>query len=136
MDLKNLIVQDSTLQAEHPSLEGFIVTVAFISKEKTRKMLDRSTITKFSKKTHKPEEEIDNDLFLNLYSKALIKGWKGLKYEYLNELLPVDLSAVDNLDEEMEYTEENALSLLKNSTDFDSWLSAVISDITAFNKAN
>ena len=136
MDLKNLIVQDSTLQAEHPSLEGFIVTVAFISKEKTRKMLDRSTITKFSKKTHKPEEEIDNDLFLNLYSKALIKGWKGLKYEYLNELLPVDLSAVDNLDEEMEYTEENALSLLKNSTDFDSWLSAVISDITAFNKVN
>ena len=53
-----------------------------------RKLLDRSTTTKFSKKTHKPEEEVDNYLFLEIYSKTLIGGWRGLKTGYLKELLP------------------------------------------------
>ena len=34
-----------------------------------------------------------NDKFLTEYCKAIIKGWKGLKYNYLEELLLVDISA-------------------------------------------
>ena len=133
--LKNLIVDKATIEVEHPTLEGFFVNVNFISKEKMRKLLDRSTTTKFSKKTHKPEEEVDNDLFLSLYSKALISGWKGLKTGYLKELLPVDLTGED-LEKDIEYTEDDALDLLKGSSDFDNWLSSVVSDITVFNKAS
>ena len=136
MDLKSLIVEKTEIEVEHPSLEGFYVTVAYISKDRMRKLLDRATSTKFNTKTHKPEEEVDNDLFLNLYSKALIKGWRGLKYIYLEDLLPVDLSAVEDPEKEIEYKEDNALDLLKNSTDFDNWLSSVVSDIKVFNKAN
>lgn len=136
MDLKNLIVDDTSIEVEHPTLEGFFVGVNFISKEKMRKLLDRATTTKFNKKTHKPEEEVDNDTFLGFYSKALIKDWRGLKYSYLKELLPVDLTAVPDLDVELEYTEDNALSLLKGSSDFDTWLSSTVSDVTVFNKAN
>lgn len=134
MDLKNLIVEKTEMEVEHPNLEGFFVTVAFISKDRMRKLLDRSTSIKFNKNTHKPEEEVDNVLFLDLYSKALIKNWRGLKYKYLEELLPVDLSSVENREEEIEYKEDNALDLLKNSTDFDNWLSSVVSDVTNFNR--
>ena len=133
--LKNLIVDKATIEVEHPTLEGFFVNVNFISKEKMRKLLDRSTKTTFSKKTHKPEEEVDNDMFLSIYSKSLISGWRGLKTRYLTELVPVDLTGED-LDKEIEYTEEDALDLLKGSTDFDNWLSSVVSDITVFNKAS
>ena len=135
MDLKSLIVEKTEMMVEHPSLEGFVVTVSFINKEKMRKLLDRSTTTKYNKRSHKPEEEVDNDLFLSLYSKELIKDWKGLKYGYLAEMLPVDLSAVDK-DEELEYSFDNALSLLKNSSDFDNWLSSVVADVTNFNQVN
>ena len=133
--LKNLIVDKATIEVEHPTLEGFFVNVNFISKEKMRKLLDRSTKTTFSKKTHKPEEEVDNNMFLSIYSKSLISGWRGLKTRYLTELVPVDLTGED-LDKEIEYTEEDALDLLKGSTDFDNWLSSVVSDITVFNKAS
>ncbi|MCP3899110.1 MAG: hypothetical protein GY707_05185 [Desulfobacteraceae bacterium] len=136
MDLKSLIVEKTEIEVEHPALDGFFVTVSYISKDRMKKLLDRATTTKFNRKTHKPEEEVDNDVFLALYSKALIKGWKGLKYSYLEELLPVDLSSVEDTEAEVEYKEENALDLLKTSTDFDNWLSSVVSDITVFNKAN
>jgi len=136
MDLKSLIVEKTEMEVEHPILEGFYVTVSFISKEKMRKLLERATTTKYNKRSHKPEEEVDNDLFLSLYSKELIKGWKGLKYAYLSELLPVDLSSVEDKEKALAYTPENALDLLKNSTDFDSWLSSVVSDISTFNKSN
>jgi len=136
MDLKSLITDKKEIQVEHPNLEGFLVKVAFISKDQTKKMLDRSTTNKYSKRTHKLEEEVDNDLFLKLYAKALIKGWSGLKYTYLTELLPVDLSAIDDLETEIEYSEENALDLLKGSTDFDNWLSSVVSDISLFNSTS
>ena len=136
MSLKNLIVNKAQIDIEHPLLDGFVVTVNFISKDKMRKMLDRSSTTKFSKKTHKPEETLDNDIFLNMYSKALISNWTGLKYSYLNELLPVDLSSITDLEELVDYTEEDALDLLKGSTDFDTWLSDAVSDITVFNKTN
>lgn len=133
MDLKNLIVEDTSISAEHPLLEGFVVNIGFISKDKTRKMLEKATTTKFNKRTHKPEEDVDNDIFLKMYSKALIKSWVGLKYSYLIDLLPVDLSSVSDLDQEMEYSEENALDLLKNSPDFDGWISSVAGDIKKFN---
>lgn len=136
MELRKLIVEKTEVEVEHPLLEGFIVNVAYISKDQTRKMLDRATKTVFNSRTHKPEEEVDNELFLSFYSKAMIKGWKGLQYKYLNELLPVDLSSIEDLSAEVEYTEENALEVLKNSTDFDNWLSSVVNNVSAFNKAN
>jgi hypothetical protein len=133
MDLKNLITEDTTTEVEHPNLDGFIVTVQYISKDKTKKILDRATTTKFSKLTRKIEEEVDSDLFLKIYTKELIKGWKGLKLSYLLELLPVDLGDEDP-ELELEYTEENALGLMKNSNDFENWISTVVNDVGNFNK--
>lgn len=133
MELKSLITNNTTVEVEHPNLEGFVVTIGFISKDKTKKLVDRATTTKFSKITHKLEEDIDSDLFLKLYTKELIKGWKGLKLGYLLELVPVDLSDCDS-EEELEYSESNALDLMKGSSDFDNWLSSVVADVGNFNK--
>ena len=135
MDLKSLITNNKIIETEHPELEGFVVTRGFISREKTKKLIEKATTTKYNRKTHQPEETIDNDLFLSMYTKELIKDWKGLKYAYLTELLPVDISQVDG-EEELEYSEENALDLMKNSSDFDTWLSSVTGDIRNFNKSS
>lgn len=133
MELKSLITNNTTVEVEHPNLEGFVVTIGYMSKDKTKKIIDRATTTKFSKITHKLEEDVDSDLFLKLYTKELIKGWKGLKLSYLLELIPVDLADYD-LDDELEYSESSALDLMKGSSDFDNWLSAVVADVGNFNK--
>jgi hypothetical protein len=135
MDLKSLIVEKTEMEVEHPNLEGFKVTVSYISKERMRKLMDRATTTKFNKRTHQPEEDVDNDMFLKLYTEALVVGWTGLKYKYLEELLPVDLSNIEDKEAEIEYTQENALDLMKGSQDFDNWLASTVRDISVFNKA-
>jgi len=135
MELKNLITNNKTIKTEHPGLEGFVVEVSFISREKTKKLIEKATTTSFNKKTHQPEESLDSELFMELYTKALIKGWTGLKLGYLKELLPVELGDME-LEEEIEYTEKNALDLRQNATDFDTWLSSVVGDIRNFNKSS
>jgi hypothetical protein len=136
MDLKNLISSSKTIKVEHPELEGFIVELQYLPREKLRKLADRATTQKFSKKTHQPEETIDNIKFLEMYVEELIKGWQGLKYKYLPELLPVDLEIVNEEDGELEFTVDNAITLMKNSTNFDSWISSVVSDVANFNKSS
>ena len=68
------------------------------------------------------------------YCKAIIKGWNGLKYKYLEELLLVDTSKL-NLEDELDYTEENAELLMKNSGDFDNWVSETVGELENFTKS-
>ena len=74
---------------------------------------------------------MDEDKFVVEYCKGVIKGWKGLKYQYLEELLLVDVSALDPEDQ-LPYTQENAELLMKNSTDFDTWVTETVSDLENF----
>ena len=134
-NLASMIKADTVIEIEHPEYDGFIVSVGFVSKDKTRKIMEKATIKKFSKSTHQLEEDIDNDIFLSLYTKALVKGWKGLKAKYLLELAPVDIGDTD-LETTVDFSDENALILMHNSNAFDQWLSGVSSDIKNFSKSN
>ena len=87
--------------------------------------------TKWNKKTHQPIEEMDDDKFIVEYCKAVIKGWKGLKFSYLEELLLVDISNL-NPDDCLPYTQDNAELLMKNATDFDTWVTETVGDLENF----
>ena len=71
---------------------------------------------------------------VNQYSAAIIKGWTGLKYKYLEEFLLVDVSQL-NLEDELEYTQDNAELLMKNSGDFDQWVTDTIGDLENFTQS-
>ena len=58
-------------------------------------------------------------------------GWKGLKYEYVAQLLLIDTSSID-LQDELRFTQENAELLMKNSADFDTWVTEVVGDLENF----
>jgi hypothetical protein len=133
MELKNLITNDREIEIEHPGFDGLFVKLAYVSRETTKKFIEKATTSAFDRKTREMSEHVDNDLFLDMYVPATVKGWKGFKYKYLEELLPVDLSSVDPEDE-LDYTTANALQLMKNSIEFDSWVSSVVRDIKNFNK--
>lgn len=134
MDLKSLISTDKIIKLEYPGLEGFMVELTYLSRDKSLELRNKCTTIGFNKKTRQPEDVLNEKLFADLYTKAVLKGWTGLKIKYLKELLPVDLSGVEDLDVEMPYTEKDAADLMKNSTYFDSWVGEVISDVANFNK--
>lgn len=133
VSLKSLLTPSKTVGIEFPGMEGFEVKLTYLAREELLKLRNRSVKQVLNKRTRAYEEQLDNDKFLVEYSKAVVKGWKGLKYSYLEELLLVDTSEVDPNDE-LEYTQENAELLLKNSGDFDNWVSDMLGDLENFTK--
>ena len=134
VSLKSLLTPSKTVSIEMPGFEGFEVKLTYLAREELLKLRNRSVKQVLNKKTRAYEEQLDNDKFLVEYCKAIIKGWSGLKYKYLEELLLVDTSKL-NLEDELEYTEENAELLMKNSGDFDNWVSETVGELENFTKS-
>ena len=133
LSLKNLLVPSKSLEVEYPGMPEFKVQVAFLSRETLQQIRKKATKTSF--KNRQPVEELNDELFLELYVKAAVKGWSGLKLSYLEQLAPVDLSGQD-LDAELEYSEENALYLMKSSVNFDAFISEQVTDLGNFSRSN
>lgn len=133
LSLKALLVPSKTVDIEYPGLPGFVVTVSFLSRETLINIRKKATKTSF--KNRQPVEELNDELFLQLYVKESIKGWDGLKLSYLEQLAPVDLTGQD-MDAELEFNDENALFLMKNSSNFDAFVSETVTDLGNFQKSN
>lgn len=131
LSLKSLLVPSKTVEVEFPGFNGFKVNLSFLSRETL--VAIRKKATKITFKNRQPTEELNDDLFLELYVQASIKGWSGFKLAFLEQLAPVDLTKQD-LNSELEYSEENALFLMKSSSNFDSWVSEQVTDLGNFQK--
>ena len=97
VSLKSLLVPSKSVEAEFPGFAGFKVQLSFLSRETLVSI--RKKATKISFKNRQPVEELNDDLFLQLYVAACIKGWSGLTLSYLEQLAPVDLSGQKDLDD-------------------------------------
>jgi hypothetical protein len=133
LSLKSLLVPSKSVEVEYPGMPGFVISLAFLSRETLLNIRKKSTKTSF--KNRQPVEEFNEDLFLQLYVEASVKGWKGFKLNYLEQLAPVDLTGQE-LDNELEFTPENALFLMKNSSNFDAFVSEQVSDLGNFSKTS
>jgi len=131
MDLTKIIVPIKEAEFEYPAFTGVNITLCFLTRDELLKLRKKATTPKFSRKSGKVEDDMDSDIFQDLYIKAVIVGWEGFKYKYVAKLLPLDLKGV-NIDDELEYSPENAIALMKNSTDFDSWVSNQLEDLENF----
>lgn len=126
-----MLLPEKTVTFDFPGLEGFEVDLVFLSKESNQKLYKKCQIQKFDKRTREPVTEFDEDLFLKLYTSSIIKGWSGLKLKYLSELVLADVPE-EMQEDDLEYTEDNALELMKNSQVFDNWVASQISDLGKF----
>ena len=131
VSLASLMTPSKTVEIDFPGYAGMKVSLTYLAREELVKLRKKCVTTKFSKKTRQPEEVLEEEKFLLEYCKAVIKGWKGLKYRYLEELLLVDISAL-NPEDTLPFTRENAELLMKNSTDFDNWVTETVSDLENF----
>jgi hypothetical protein len=133
LSLKTLLVPSKSVEVEFPGMPGFKIDVAFLSRETIINI--RKKATKVTFKNRQPVEELNDELFLQLYVENAVKGWTGLKIKYLEQLAPVDVSNL-NPEDELNYSSENALYLMKNSSDFDSFISEQVSDLGNFSSSS
>lgn len=133
LSLKSLLVPSKSVEVEFPGFADFKIQLSFLSRETLVGI--RKKATKITFKNRQPTEELNDDLFLQLYVAACIKGWSGLKLTYLEQMAPVDLSGQD-MEAELEFSDENALFLMKSSSNFDSWVSEQVTDLAHFQKTS
>lgn len=131
ISLASLMTASKTVSVEFPGYIDMTVSLCYLAREELLKLRKRCVTTKFDKKTRQPEEILDEDKFLVEYCKAVIKGWSGLKYRYLEELLLVDVGTLDP-DDTLPYTQDNAELLMKNSNIFDGWVTEAVADLENF----
>ena len=135
MELKSLLVDSKTTWVEFPGLDGFEVELANLSRKELVALRKKCTSQKFNRKTRGFEESLDDDKFVKEFTNSTVKGWKGLQLGYLEDLVLVDLKGQDATIP-LEYTEENALLLVENSSEFDNWLNEVVFDLDNFRTAS
>ena len=131
--IKNLVAKETTTWVEFPDIDGFEVNLRYLTREDLMKIRNASLSYKFNKRTRQREEEVDNDKFLEHYAQKAIVGWKGLKAKHLPVLLPVDISSMD-ANENIDYSEEEAVELLKSSSIFDQFVTDAMNDFEQFSK--
>jgi hypothetical protein len=131
VSLSSLMTPSKTVSIEFPGYSDMEVSLCYLAREELLKLRKKCVTTKFDKKTRQPEEILDEEKFLVEYCRAVIKGWTGLKYSYLEELLLVDISHLDS-DDELAFTQDNAETLMKNSNVFDTWVTETVGDLENF----
>jgi hypothetical protein len=129
VSLKSLLVPTKSVEVEYPGFEGFKLNLCFLSREELMKI--RKKATKIEYKNRQPVETLNDDLFLQLYVDGCIQGWTGLKFAYLESLAPVDVSGQKS-DNTLAYSRENALFLMKASSNFDSFISETVTELSNF----
>lgn len=130
--LSSLVVSQKTTVVDYPGCPDFKININFLSRETLQKL--RKKATSVSYKNRQPVETVDDEMFLKLYADACITGWTGLKMKYLENLIPIDESKIEDLDQELEYTPDNALLLMKGSVTFDQFISEIVTDLGNFTK--
>lgn len=131
VSLASLMTPSKTVSIPFSGYKDLIVDLCYLGRDELLKLRKKCVSTKFNKKTRQPEEVLDEDRFLTEYVKAVIKGWSGFKYSYLEEFLLVDVSSLDPEDE-LPFTQENAELLMKNSNIFDTWVTETVGDLENF----
>ena len=133
VSLASLLTPSKTVSVDYPSKPGFSIDLTYLAREELLKLRNKCVSQKLNRKTRAFEESLDEDKFLTEYCKAVIKGWTGLKYSYLEELLLVDISKL-NPEDELPWTQENAETLMKTAADFDTWLTETVGALENFTK--
>jgi len=131
VSLRNLLTPSKTVSINYPEFEGFDIDLCYLAREELIKLRNRCVSQKLNRKTRGFEEVLDDEKFLTEYTKAVIKGWKGLKIKFLQKMVLIDSSGMDE-NMELPYNQENAELLMQNSNGFDQWVTETTQDLENF----
>lgn len=134
VSLKTLLTPSKTVEFDYPGIDNFKVKLCYLSREELVKLRSRCVSQKFNKKTRGFEEQLDEEKFLGEYTNAVIKGWSGLKLGQLENLLLVQ-DDIPNPENDLPFTQENVEILMRNSADFDRWVTETVAELENFTKS-
>ena len=113
-NIAQLAVDVRKMTFDYPEAPGFQVELAYVANPAAAKIREQSNVTNIDGESGLPYTQLDVDLYLENYAKAVIVGWKGLTIGVLSKLMLIDEAGADPK-EVVEYNVDNAVALLKYS---------------------
>ena len=135
VSLKSLMTPTNTVEFDYPGCEGFKVKLCYLAREELMRLRTRCVSQVFNKKTRGYEEKMDDDKFLVEYTKAVIKGWTGFQLGYAKNMLLLGDLTPDQETQELEFSQDNVEVLMKNSGDFDTWVTEQVGELENFTQS-
>lgn len=131
LNIASLVLDSKSMTFEYPGMDGFSVELAYLSKTKIAELRKSCEKVKYDTNLQIPVPSIDEEKWLEVFCKEVIRNWEGFKVKHLVNLILIDEEGLD-LEEEVPYNLENAVALLTKSPAFDGWVNSRISDLGNF----
>ena len=135
VSLKSLMTPTKTVEFDYPGCDGFKVKLCYLAREELIKLRNRCVNQVFNKKTRSYEEQMDDERFLTEYTKSVIKGWSGFKLGFAKNMLLLGDLTPEQENQELEFSQENIEVLMKNSGDFDNWVTEQVGELENFTQS-
>lgn len=132
IDIKSMMKASQAVTMEVPGYEDFTVEVTYLGKNEMQKIREKCLKKKLNKKTRQMEDDLDIDLFQDIYAKKVLTGWSGLTIKTLASLILIEPPQGAESDSEVEYTPENAATLMVNSAYIDRFIADMLEDVENF----
>ena len=119
-------------------IDGFVVTLRYMSRTAAQKYADQCSIRKWNSETKQREPSLDGDRLQQMLVEKHVVEWKGLTIAVLKKVVPVDADALAAQgvtdDDEVEFTKEAAVDLMSNSGDFEGFVLDMIRSVGHFQR--
>lgn len=133
MDITNIVADKLEAVIPFDGIPGFSVKVAYLGRPELTKLRKAATTNNWDPATRRMTESLDEDVYIEEFTKSVILGWEGLTFKYLKTLIPTNQDAPD--DTVVDYTLANAVALIKLSPRFDDWVNGVTMSLESFRHA-
>lgn len=134
LNLKTLVVTATEADFKFNICEGMTVTIAYANKALLSSLREGSMVQKFDPETSAPYRELDMKKYLSLYTRAVVKNWKGFTGAHLASLVLINEDDID-LDAEIDFDPETVDFLMEQSPVFDAWVVATAKQLSNFRPA-
>ena len=133
--LNNLKINQKSIKVSFPRYKNFKLDMCYLPREELSNIREKNVTFSYSRTTRQKEESVDTDKFMDEYIKKALVGWSGLTFEIVKSLVPIEV-AEEDLAKDVPYTHEDAMWLVKNSNEFDSFISDTMSQVDLFSVTN
>jgi len=136
MDIKSRIKAAKALRKTHDIdfdkswKVGF--KLQFLPKSDLQRMIGKHTTTEFDPKTHDKVETVNNKALTKEIMEVSVIGWFGVTWEWLITQVPLDITDVTDIKEELPFSHDLLFDILEESYDIETWLFNTVKDVTKF----
>jgi len=110
-------------------IDEFELEIRYLPRSELGRMVEKSKESYWDKKDHTRLDRMNSDSFYTNFIKKVLVSWKGLTALTLAKMIPVKL---DDPNQEIDFSFENAFQLIRNAYDFDVFLQNTCMDLDKF----